>query len=215
MDLAEIVGPAGRVVAVDRSRRFLDHLLATARHRGLANVTALELDLDGDALPALSADIAWSRWVFSFVRRRRELLQRVRETLKPGGALVLLEYLDYRSWRYAPRSPEIEAFVQLVMESWRAGGGEPDVALELHAWLADEGFEVRSFDPILHAVPASDFIWQWAKAFLATGPERLVELGSLSRSEADAIAASFARIEANPRALLLTPAVAEIIAVRR
>src|SRR5262245_14213149 len=52
-DLADLVGPAGRVVAVDRSRRFLDVLERGARARGLDTIETLELDLDDGDLPAL------------------------------------------------------------------------------------------------------------------------------------------------------------------
>src|SRR5258705_13430646 len=46
VDLAEIVGPSGRVVAIDRSRRFLDALEATRPQRGLDTIATFELDLD-------------------------------------------------------------------------------------------------------------------------------------------------------------------------
>src|SRR5215210_1193588 len=44
-DLAEIVGPAGQVLALERSRRFLDALDARARRLGLANIEAREQDV--------------------------------------------------------------------------------------------------------------------------------------------------------------------------
>lgn len=131
VDLAEIVGPSGRILAVDQSRRFLDALEATCRLRGLANITSLELDLDAAELPPVGADGAWARWVFAFVKRPRDLLARVGAALKPGGVLVVHEYFDYSTWRVAPRSPEIEEFVRVVMESWRANGGEPDIGLDM------------------------------------------------------------------------------------
>lgn len=214
-ELAEIVGPKGRVIAIDRSRRFLDCLEAALERRRTRHVETRELDLDRDPLPNVAADGAWCRWVFSFVSRRRELVARVREALRPGGVLVLHEYLDYSTWAYAPRSPEIEAFVQRVEASWRQDGGEPDVGLELPGWLMEQGFEIRWFEPVIHLVHPDNFVWQWARAFLTTAPARLVELGHLTRAEAEAILAAHAALEANPRALLVTPAVAEIIAVRR
>lgn len=215
VDLAEIVGPSGRVVAIDRSRRFLDYLERTRDRRGLRQVEVRELDLDRDPLPDLQADGAWCRWVFAFVPGRRELLARVARAIRPGGTVVIHEYHDYRTWRYVPRSPEIEEFVQAVMAGWRANGGEPDVGMELPGWLEEEGFDVRSRESIVHLVPPTNYVWQWAKAFLTTGPERMVELGQLTRAQADGIAVAHARLEADPSALLVTPAVAEIIAVRR
>src|SRR5689334_5306555 len=68
LELASIVGPGGRVIGLDRSRRFLDHLEARVRALGLDHVEAHELDLDEAELPAVRADGVWARWVYSFVR---------------------------------------------------------------------------------------------------------------------------------------------------
>jgi protein-L-isoaspartate O-methyltransferase len=77
VDLAEIVGTSGRVIAVDRSRRFLDALEVIRRQRGLDRIETYLLDLDQDALPPGPVDAAWARWVFAFVRNPKGLLQRV------------------------------------------------------------------------------------------------------------------------------------------
>ena len=154
VDLVEIVGPAGRIVAIDRSRRFLDTLEATRRHRGLDQITPLEIDLNAAGPPPGEADGAWARWVFAFVTHPRELLARIGGALKRGGVLVVHEYFDHRTWRVAPRSPEIEEFVQVVMASWRADGGEPDIGLDLPGWLAELGFTTTSLWPIIDVVPA-------------------------------------------------------------
>jgi len=215
IDLADIVGPSGRIVAVDQSRRFLDALEATCRHRGLANITPLELDLDAADLPAVGADGAWARWVFAFVNRPRDLLARVGAALKPGGVLVVHEYFDYSTWRVAPRSPEIEEYVRVVMESWRANGGEPDIGLDLPRWLAELGFAIQTLHPIIDVVPASNFVWQWPAAFIQVGLRRLVDLGHLTAERALAIAEALAAAEAAPHTLMVTPALLEIIAVRR
>src|SRR5262245_6514743 len=50
LDLAEIVGPAGRVVAVERSPRFVEAGLVAARERRLAKVEFVRLDIMGDSL---------------------------------------------------------------------------------------------------------------------------------------------------------------------
>ena len=215
MDLAEIVGPSGRVVAIDRSRRFLDALEATRRQRALDHITALELDLDHGDLPAVGADGAWSRWVFAFVKRPRDLLARVAGALRPGGALVVHEYFHYSTWRVAPRSADLEEFVRVVMESWRDDGGEPDIGLELPAWLDELGFETRAIKPIIDVVPPSSYVWQWPKAFLEVGVRRMLELGRLSADRARGMSEAFAAIESAPRTLLITQAVLDIIAVRR
>jgi SAM-dependent methyltransferase len=201
-------------VAIDRSRRFLGALEAARLARGLNQITTLELDLDEADLPELGADGVWARWVFAFVKRPRELLTRVSGTLKPGGVLVIHEYFHYSTWRFSPRAPAIEDFLKVVMESWRAEGGEPDIGLDLPAWLQELGFEIKTLNPIIDIVPASNFIWQWPKTFIQVGLNRLVELGRLTSDRARAIAEEFAAREAAPHTLMITPAVLEIIALR-
>jgi SAM-dependent methyltransferase len=214
VDLAQIVGPSGRVLAFDRSPRFLDALRATARSRRLNQLTAQELDLGDADLPPVGADGAWCRWVLSFVKRPRDVLARIGAALRPGGVLVLHEYFDYGTWRLFPRCPDFEDFVRVVMESWRADGGEPDIALNLPLWLGQLGFGVRAVRPLVEVVPPSNFTWQWPKAFFHSSCRRLVELGHLTPDRARTMAAAFARCDAAPQTLMATPAVLEIIASR-
>jgi SAM-dependent methyltransferase len=214
-DLAELVGPSGRVVAIDRSRRFLDALEAAARTRGLAQIEPLERDLDEAPFPALQADGAWARWVFAFVQHPRRLLERVAGALRTGGVFVTHEYVDYSTWRVSPRRPEFEAFVETVMATWRADGGEPDIGLDLLRWLGEVGFEVREVRPIVEIARPGDFLWHWPRAFVDSGLRRLRDLGRLSDAEVRATLEGFAEIEATPHAFLITPLVLEVIAVRR
>jgi SAM-dependent methyltransferase len=214
LDLAEIVGRSGRVVALERSRRFLDALEGARGRRGLDQVETRELDLDEGDLPGIGADGAWCRWVLAFLKQPNAMLSRLSRALRPGASLVVHEYFDYSTWRLAPPTPEVEEFVRLVMESWRAGGGEPDVGLVLPRWLDETGFAIRSMRPILDVVAPSDDIWQWPKAFLEVALRRLVDLGRLDDARARAIAAVFAAREKEPNTFMITPAVLEIVAVR-
>lgn len=212
IDLAELTGPRGRVIAIERSRRFLDALHNAAGRRELFNIDAIEADLESDGLPAVAADGAWVRWVFAFVKEPKALLGRVRRMLRPGATLVIHEYFDYRTWRLVPRSEIFEHFVATVMTSWRATGGEPDVGLELPTWMRESGFAVRELRPFVDVISPADLLWQWPKAFIATGTERLVQLGYLTRDEALAIRETWVRSESNPDTRCVIPAVLEIVA---
>jgi len=215
IDLAEIVGPRGKVITIDRSRRFLDHLETERKRRGLTQIETIEAELDSAMLPTVDADGAWARWVFAFVQDPKRLLSQVADALAPGAALVMHEYFDYGSWRLAPRLPELERFVQIVMETWRASGGEPDIALEIPRWLDELGFKMQSVRTIVHAVPPSNFIWQWPASFVGVNAERLVELGRITVDEGLEIVNALARAEQNPSTLMITPSVLEMIAVKK
>jgi len=212
LDLAEIVGPEGSVLAIDRSRRFLDALESSARVRGLGQIATHQVELDQGPLPAVAADGAWVRWVLAFLPRPQDLLRSIASALRPGGVLVVHEYVGYETWRFAPRSAELDEFVRVAVESWRAEGGEPNVGLDLPVLLGELGFEIRSLVPILDAIRPTDHAWEWPKSFIDIGIRRLIELGRLDAAKGDAIRSAYAEVERSPHALCVTPAVLEIIA---
>jgi ubiquinone/menaquinone biosynthesis C-methylase UbiE len=215
VDLAGISGPQGRVIGVDRSRRFLDAAMARARAHGVGHAEFHELDLDEHPLPAVAVDGAWSRWVYAFVQHPQALLAKVAAVLRPGGVMVLHEYCDYRAWRLSPAAPEFSAFVDEVMASWREHGGEPDIGLELPRWLVQAGLKVREMRPLVEVARPDDFVWQWPNAFVEVGLQRLVDLGRMTPSRAAEVRRAFQESQATPGAFLITPTVIEIIAVKR
>jgi SAM-dependent methyltransferase len=216
LDLADIVGVAGKVVAIDRSRRFLDVVESTRDRLGLDNVETYERELDGISapLPVTGADGAWCRWVLCFLKQPRALLERIAAALRPGGTLVIHDYFDYATWRLAPPCAELEEFVSVVMKSWRASGGEPDIALQLPRWLEELGFRIQSLTSIIDIVPPSSFVWQWPKSFVESGTSRFVERGELAPERAEAIVDAYLAAERAPHTRLITPGLMEVIAVR-
>ena len=218
LDLAALAGPSGRVHAIDRSRRFLDHLRAQvgggAAEGARAPVETHERDLDEDALPEIQVDGAFARWVFAFVRRPQALLERVARSIRPGGTLVHHEYLDYATWRLSPRSEPFEEFVRAVMATWRAGGGEPDIGLDLPRWLGETGFTVRETRIHVDMVTPADPIWAWPRSFVEVGLKRLVDLGAFEPARAEAVLRAVDEAATTPGARCVTPTLIEIIAVR-
>ena len=215
VDLARIVGGGGRVIALERSSRFLSHLRSECARLGLAQVEAIEADLD-DRLPVSGrADGLWCRWVSAFVRRPQDLIQRIRKVMSDGGAAVFHEYGEYRTWRMLPSSPELDEFVDVVIDTWRADGGEPDIGRSIPGWLQDSGFEVESVKPIVEVLTPSDEMWQWPKAFVQSGTERLRNLGALDEARAQRIRDAFSQAESAPGVRQITPMVLEIIARAR
>jgi len=213
LDLAEMVGPSGRVVAIDKSERFLDAVDAMRRERGLDNITTYKADLDRGEFPSVMADRAWCRWVLSFTSKPGDVLERVAASLRPEGAIVLHEYFNYSTWRAVPQCPEVEEFVSAVMASWRASGGEPNIALPLPRWLEEIGFELRCVRPIVDIVQPGHMSWAWLRAFIEVGRQRLVDLGYLSASRAESIWQGFTALEGRPRTWMITPGVLEIVAL--
>jgi hypothetical protein len=143
------------------------------------------------------------------------LAQRIGSALRPGGVAIFHEYADYASWRLLPPRPAMERFVADVMASWRATGGEPDIALDIPAWLEALGFEIQSLTPIVDVISPRDYVWQWPKSFVKVGLQRLIELGAIDETKGARIESAFDEIERSSSARMITPAVLEIIARKR
>lgn len=209
VDAAEMVGPNGRVIALERSPRFLAALGSGARRHGLANIEAREQDVCAEAFGEAVADRSWCRWVLSFVEYPRRTFAHIAAALKPGGIAIFHEYADYGAWQMLPTNAELDRFRTLVMKSWRDTGGEPDIALRLPEWAAAEGLDLVEARPMIDVVGRSDFAWQWPAAFMAVNASRLAGLGYIDTEEAGRLATALDR--APTFALMATPLVLELI----
>ncbi len=214
-DLAEIVGPTGQVVALERSANFLRALEQRCLQRGLEQVHVHELDLMTDELPAGNYDFSWCRWVASFVSDPALLVRKLAGVMPPGGVAIFHEYSHYLTWRFIPRLPSQERFAEEVKASWAAAGGKADVAMDLPTSLAENGFVVRSTTPRIYCVAPDEDMWQWPGSFIGIGLARLQELGRIDEAFAAQVRDDFAQASGNPNARMVTPMVLEIVAEKR
>ncbi|MBI3192930.1 MAG: methyltransferase domain-containing protein [Ignavibacteriae bacterium] len=213
IDLAEITGPTGQVIALERSERFVKFAEAQCKMRGLTNVQLRTEDLMLDSFDDITGlDATWCRWVAAFVSSPSKLVTSLANALKPGGVAIFHEYIDYRTYRLAPRKPAVESFVDEVIKNWRESGGEPDIALELPHMLHNAGFTMRSTTPIIFAIPRDNFIWQWPSSFIETHLQRLLELGKVDEAWVHSVRRELREAETDPSSLMITPLVLEIVA---
>lgn len=164
-DLAELVGPSGKVIALERSAHFLDRL----RARGLANIEVREQDVS-EPFAVEGADASWCRWLLSFVPDPQATIRHIGAALRPGGTALFHEYAAYETWRMMPPHPLHQRFRANVEQSWRDSGGEPDIALWLPGWLADAGFEIVETRLLADIISPADEAWEWPRSFMETGP---------------------------------------------
>jgi SAM-dependent methyltransferase len=90
--MAKIVGPEGKVYANDIQPAMLDLLRKNVEKAKLTNVTPVQGSLDDPRLPAGALDLILMVDVYHEFSQPQKMLQKMREALKPGGRLVLLEY---------------------------------------------------------------------------------------------------------------------------
>jgi SAM-dependent methyltransferase len=215
LDLAEIVGPQGEVLAAERSDRFLGTAVKAGADRGFSNVRFRNMDLMNESLGVTGFDAAWCRWVACFVSSPATLMQRIADALRPGGLAIFHEYSNYQTFQFTPRRPALERFALEVMASWRAAGGEPNIGLDLPVLLPAAGFRVRQVRHHIFAVTTRDEFWQWPASFIGINADRLRELGRVSGEWADEVRSAFRDAESDERTVFTTPLVLEVIAERQ
>jgi ubiquinone/menaquinone biosynthesis C-methylase UbiE len=100
---ADLVGPDGSVVGVDRSPEALARARLRAGQRGLAQVRFVEGDID-DPAPGGPFDAIVERLVLWLVPDPAALLRRQATVLRPGGLVVPIE-ADLSTLRGLPETP--------------------------------------------------------------------------------------------------------------
>jgi hypothetical protein len=143
------------------------------------------------------------------------LIEKISSALRPGGVAIFHEYSDYETFRFMPAKPALESFILVVMESWRASGGEPNVARRLPELLTNAGCDVLEIIPRVRTVSMRDYTWQWPKSFIEINVARLQQLGRVSSKWGAAVLREFHQAENEPHGWFTTPMFLEIIARKR
>lgn len=211
LDLARIVGPQGRIVAVDASARFLQYLRARQQAEQIKNVESVELDVHELNLPKGSFDGAYARWVLCFVADPGRVIANVAAALRPGGVFAVQDYFNYVSLSLAPRSAIMEKVVKAVDASWRARGGDPDVMARVPAMMTAAGMRVREIRPQCRVARPGSLLWQWPTTFFRNFVPTLVESGHLTTADQNAFEAEWTARSQDANSFFCTPPVYDII----
>jgi tRNA A58 N-methylase Trm61 len=185
---AQIVGPTGRVVGVDRAPEAIAAARRRAATRGLTQVRFLETPLD--ALESEEVDAVIGRFVLMHQPDPAATLAHASKCVRRGGAVVMVEsHLEglTPAWQSWPASAAYAQVIDLMRRTITAAGGRTDMGLRLRSTFLDAGLG----EPELaaHAVLAGDTIpalcRYWADSLRSVAPVA-ARLGIAGISEADA-----------------------------
>ncbi|MCH9688627.1 MAG: methyltransferase domain-containing protein [Deltaproteobacteria bacterium] len=90
--MADIVGPKGKVYAVDVQAYFLDHIGQKATKKGLDNVALVRASQESVGLAQGSIDLALMSDVYHHIEHPASYLASLHGALRPGGRLVIIDY---------------------------------------------------------------------------------------------------------------------------
>lgn len=232
-DLAQLVTQSGRVVGVDESQAFVDHVNTQAKSRALPHLCALVGDVQNlagalgsapEAGPALSSrthatgtlfDLAYARWVLCFVKDPESVVAGVAALLKPGGTFCINDYFNYRSMTMAPRRASFDKAVAATAKSWEARGGNTDIVGILPRLLEKHGLRVTHLDVHLRVCRGTDTMFGWIDVWWHTYAPKLVEMGLLGADDQVQLFKDLDEARHSTTDFVTCPPVYEVVAEKR
>lgn len=211
LDLAEIVGPTGRVTGLDQSPRFLEYLRESAAKAGRPNIETVLGDAVDVDLPSDHYDGAVVRWLLMFVPDVPRLLRRIFDLLRPGGTLAVMEYLDPTLIRLWPPSRAFTQVFQAVGAHLERSGAEPDIGWRVPGVAQETGFEIETTRAHLPMGGPGSSWWKWVEE-MAPNHQLLVDRGVLTGRILDEYQNDWNDRSTNPHALVFAPPLLHTIA---
>jgi SAM-dependent methyltransferase len=106
------------VTAIDIDTRFIENLASDS-------ITVRRIDLREDELPQSEFDLVHSRLVLEHLADRREILDRLVATLKPGGWMVMEDY-DWTNYGFEDGSRGFSDIGDVILDFMTTAGFERD-----------------------------------------------------------------------------------------
>jgi len=196
-DLAERVGPDGRVTALERTEEALGLARAEAARRGTGNVDFAVGDVTALELPNDSFDVVHAHQVLQHVDDPVAALREMRRVCRPGG-LVTVRESDYGAFTWYPAVPELDRWLAIYSAVARSNHAEPDAGRRLLSWSRAAGFtDVTATSSTWCFADAEDRAWWgglWADRVTGTDLARqAVEAGLATTEELADVAAGWRR----------------------
>lgn len=217
LDLAQIVGPTGKVIGVDRDeKRSLPLLKAQAEAAGLFNVETRAAHLETFDLHEKSVDGVYGRWALMYLPEAavKSLIGRMAQWLRSGGVCALAEICNYRHIDIHPKSqylPEIaEALIRAVTGE---RGCNPEIGNHLPGLLHAVGLDVE-INVTVKAVRATTPEWLWPDALFRNHLPALVQEGFLASNIYDDFLAEWEALSHDPEAIFFSSPMMEVIGRR-
>ena len=219
MDLAQLVGPTGTLLCVEGSPNFAAECQARVDALGMgghAEVVQGDVHdigtLVGDR--AGTFEVAYARWVFSFLDSPARAIGAIHGALEQGGRVAIQDYFGYEAIRIAPRSEAFEEGIRGVMRHW-GRHGNLDVMQHVPRLLREQGFEMVDFRVCQRIARPGEPMWTWPDIFWPNYIPRVVGDGCLTPEQGEAFMDAWRRASENPDGFILLPPVFDAIARKR
>jgi ubiquinone/menaquinone biosynthesis C-methylase UbiE len=114
-DVANIVGPTGRVTGIDNAKKFIKSGLDT--YKGIKNLKLIHVDLF-DFEPVDKYDLVIAARVLQWQSDPKGFLLKIKSLLKPDGQISILDY-NHEKIKWQPEPPESMLQFYKIFLKWR------------------------------------------------------------------------------------------------
>lgn len=217
LDLAQIVGPAGKVIAVDRDgEHSLPLLKAQAEAAGLFNIETRAVNLETFDLQEESVDGVYGRWVLMYLPEATVelLIDRIAKWLRPGGVCALTELCNFRHIHIHPKSKYLPAIAEALIQAVTGEHGcNPEIGNDLPGLFHSAGLDVE-INVTVKAVRATTQEWLWPDALFRNHLPALVKEGYLAHSVFEAFLSEWEARSKEPDAIFYGSPMMEVVGRR-
>lgn len=213
MELARLVGPGGRVVALDEAAGWHAWLEREARQAGCANLEQVHSRFQDAQFADGSFDLVFARWFWSFVPDPCSHAVRVARWLAPGGILALQDY-HHEGIALHPRSRGFEAVVRGLRAMYAHHGGDAFVAAQAPAMFAAAGLRTIELAPTIRCGAPGSPLHAWADGFFPRYARKLLAGGWIAASEHEEFLRDWRLRSTDPATLFWSPVVLDAAAVK-
>jgi precorrin-6B methylase 2 len=171
--LAGLVGPSGRVLAVERDPQARTTAAGVIAAAGAANVELSAGTATDTGLEPGSVDVAMLRHVLAHNGgHEQDIVTHLASRVRPGGFVYLVD-VDLTAVRLLDADPDLHDLQPKYVAFHRARGNDPAVGLRLSQLLSGADLEVRAFVGRYAIVPVAGGTrppaWAAREALLADG----------------------------------------------
>ena len=191
--MAERVGPAGRVLGIDRDASLGALAVEMLHGQGHRQCSFREHDLSQvAAVPGGTFDLVYARLLLFHLPQRAEALARLWDAVAPGGHLIVQDF-DFRSTGVVPDLASIGELTRVFTDAFLAAGADVHVGTRLPELFrqagagAPDGTDVAGY---LEPLPAGTVML--AQVFRSVLPVALAH-GITTEEDAAAILAAAER----------------------
>ena len=179
------VGSSGTCVGTDISDDLLHEAASFVSTEQLTNVELVRDNLFDSRLPPRSFDLVHARFQLAPLGRFEDQIAALSRLVTPGGILAF-EDPDTASWTFTPEAPRTRHLIEMILQAFRAAGGDFDAGRFTFDLLQSMGMQPEIRADIVALEPGHPYL-RLPLQFAASLRARLLE--HVTESELDALLA--------------------------